>query len=203
MTALQELRMDEQDLEAKFPGLFTPSAFQSLAEAERYSDNVAARSGLTVRTSTWTADSQVRHIEYQDPLGVFKLQVQILTEGTRSSRPFYLFRCTAERLDLHILVQSRHTVRAKPAAFQHEAASMLNRLRALQVSEEGRVTGRLKKWNVNQGRGVIELFPGATVSLFAADLPSGYKVAPNDLLSFTVEVSGVTRFAVNVREARL
>jgi hypothetical protein len=187
------------ELEQQYPGLFQPSGCTSSSDAEHYADEAAAKAGLRFRTASWTGPDGDRHLEYQNRLGTLKLQVAIFADHTtRISRPSWLFSFSVERVDARLTADSPHAVRSKPTSFQREAVDLVTRLRSLQV-KKGRLTGRLTKWNPEQGIGLIECAPGVSVSVQASDLPSGSKIGNNDLLSFLVEGSSLCQKAVKVR----
>jgi hypothetical protein len=186
------------ELEQQYPGLFEPAACQSPSEAERYADWVAAKAGLTIRSGSWTGESGTRHVEYRNPPGTLQLRVEIFADQTsRHSTPSWLFSFSAERVDARLTANSPHAVRVKPSSFQREARDLITRLRSLKV-KEGRVSGRVQKWNAAKGTGWIECLPGALVSIDAGEL-KGLKITYRDWLSFQVEKSASCQKAVNVR----
>ena len=187
------------ELEQQFPGLFEPAGCQSPSEAERYADQVASRAGLTVRAGSWMGDNGARHVEYCNPSATLKLRVEIFADNTgRNRTPSWLFTFSGERVDAQLTANSPHAVRVKPSSFQREASELIANLRSLKV-EEGRVTGRVTRWNAAKGIGFIECLPGALVSVEAGQLPDGLKIGINDRLSFKVKKSASGQKAVNVR----
>jgi hypothetical protein len=187
------------ELEHQYPGLFEQPGCEGPAEAEIHADRVASKGGLTVRAGSWVGGNGNRHIEYCNRQGTVKLRVEIFADpNRRGSTTPWLFGFSAERVDACLTANSPHAVRVKPSSFERDATELVTHLRSLAV-ENGRVSGRLKKWNAAKGIGVVECFPGASVSVQLRDLPRGLRIGHNDLLSFTVEKSAMGQKAVNVR----
>ncbi len=187
------------DLETQYPGLFEQTGCRTPSEAERHADKVAANAGLVIRAGSWTSSGGNRHIEYRNFKSTLRLLVEIYHDDSgRSSQPSFLFSFSAERVDANLSAHSQHAVRVKPSSFARDAKDLVAALRALTVTD-GRVTGRLRKWNAAKGVGVLECLPGALVKLEASDLPSGSKKTYNQWFSFAVEKSASGQKAVNVR----
>ncbi len=192
--------MTLSELQHEFPGLFEPPGCETASAAEQYADRVASRAGLIMRAAAWTSGGDSRRIDYMDPAEKLRLQVEICLDEDRGSTPFYLFRCSGERVDAQLTMRSPRNARAKPLSFQREAQTMMSQLRSLEVQPDGRIKGRLKKWDAYKGAGVIECLPGAFVSLSSSELPVGLRVAQSDWLSFTVTKSADRQKAINVRK---
>ncbi len=187
------------DLETQYPGLFEQSACRTPSEAERHADKVAANAGLVVRAGSWTSSRGDRRVEYRNVKGTLRLLVEIYHDDSgRSSQPPILFGFSAERVDANLTAHGKHVVRLKPNSFARDAKDLVASLRSLSVTE-GRVEGRLRKWNAVRGVGVLECLPGALVKVEAGDLPGDLKMTYNHWFSFTVEKSASGQKAVNVR----
>lgn len=187
------------ELETQYPGLFEQAGCRTTSEAERHADKVAAKAGLVVRAGSWTSAGGDRHIEYRNVKGTLRLLVEIYYDSSgRSLQPSFLFGFSAERVDANLSAQGQCAVRVRPNAFARDATDLVAALRSLQVTD-GRVTGRLRKWNPVRGVGVLECVPGALVKVAADDLSDGSKMRHNAWFSFAVERSASGQKAIDVR----
>ena len=159
------------DLKIEFPGLFAGDTCHSISEAEGYADSVSAGLGFAIRVASWTENENLRVLQYRDRGATIDLRVEIHRDSTSGSRPLWLFRSSAERLDIGLRIQSPDRLRATPSLFEQDAKDMLRRLRRVRCDASGRLVGRLKRWDCRKEQGLIECVPGALVLVQNADLP--------------------------------
>jgi hypothetical protein len=193
--------MELCELEKQFPGLFIDAQCRTLSEAERYADQTAASVGLGVRTAAWTGSTQKRTLCYENHAQPFRLMVQLCRGDNAGSHPAWTFRSWGERCDVHLTVQSPATVRRRRENFQEDVRAVIRQLRSVHLESPSRVIGWLKKWDAQQGKGLIECVPGAWVHLHDEQLLKSKigGIHYRDCLSFEVEQTAHSQQARAVR----
>jgi hypothetical protein len=180
------------ELMSECPGLFRDDVCETQAQAERYADALAAKLGLGTRATSRGEADNARVLEYRDPRAVLLFHVEIVCDPNSRSNPIWLFRCSAERSDCQLKIQSPHRLRAKPSAFQREAKEMIQHLRSVKLDASGRLLGRLTRWDWRRGRGLLECVPGAVVPLQTSDLTPDARRALRQFNWFSFQIEQTT-----------